>query len=246
MAVLAIPTNAGLAAFAAAIDPDTPIPIVVAEMVIGDGNGAPVTPLQTQTGLVNLRATKPITGVIRNGNYVTFEAVFDENVGPFTIREVGILDEAGTLIGVASSPETEKLTTAENVTDSLTLGLTFVLSATAQVTLLPPPGSQVSIAQMLRAPWMTVNGARVSPPAGPAAGDSYRVLPGATGAFAGQANSLGQWQGTAWVFKEVPVTSLISETDTGKIYARTIAGWEQRFLPKNKMTPARLLHYGCF
>ncbi len=244
--VLAIPTNAGLAALAASIDPVSPVPITVAEMVIGDGNGAPVTPLQTQTGLVNLRATQPITGVIRNGNIVTFEAVFDENVGPFTIREMGILDDNGVLLAVASTPATEKLTTSENSIDVLTLGLTLVISATAQITLLPPPGSQVSIAQFLRAPWMTIDSARTSPPVGPVDGQCHRVLPGATGAFAGQAHALAQWQGSAWVYKEVPVSSLISEADTGRMFTRTLTGWEERFLPKHKITPARLLQYGCF
>lgn len=244
--VLAIPTNAGLAAIAASIDPENPVPLTVASICVGDGNGAPVTPLQTQTGLVNLRATRPLTGVVRNGNFATFRAFFDENVGPFTIREMGLLDDNSVLLAVASSPETEKLTTNESVLDTLDLALTLVLSATAQVTLLPPPGSQVSIAQFLRAPWMTVDSARTSPPVGPVDGQCHRVLPGATGAFAGQAHALAQWQGSAWVFKDVPVSSLISEADTGRMFARTLTGWEERFLPKHKITPARLLQYGCF
>jgi hypothetical protein len=243
---LAIPTNAGLAALAAAIDPTDPVPITVSEMVIGDGNGAPITPLQTMTGLVNLRATKPITNVIRSGNQATFEAVFDENVGPFTIREAGLLDNNGVMLAVASIPATEKQTTAGNAYDILTLGLGLVVSSTAQITLLPPPGSQVSIANQLRAPWLTVNGARTTPPGSPADGDTYRVQAGASGGFSGKAHALAQWQGSAWVFKDVPETSLISEADTGRIYARTASGWAERFLPKFKITPARLLQYGCF
>src|SRR5690606_18937872 len=98
MAFTAIPTLAGQAAIIAAIDPDDPVDLVLAEMVVGDGNGNPITPVETMTQLVNQRAVVPLAAVSRDGNKMTIDAILDETVGGFTIREVGILDTNGALM----------------------------------------------------------------------------------------------------------------------------------------------------
>lgn len=243
MSFFAIPTLAGQAALAAALNDEEPI--VIAEMVVGDGNGSATTPLETQTGLVNLRATVPITSHVRNGNVTTFDAILDENVGPFTIREAGLLDDDGVLLFVASVPATEKMTAAQNVYDQLTLGMIVVISDTAQVTLQPPAGTLVSIADMIRAPFITVDSATVTaPPGSPADGATYLVPAGATGAWAGSAQNLTQWNGSAWVFKPAPTTHLIGVADSGGYLRRTASGWERVFLPTIRITDADLLFHG--
>lgn len=238
----AIPTNAGLAALAAAIDSEDPVPITISEMVIGDGAGAVVDPLQSWTNLVNQRASAPIDSVVRNGNVATFRGLFDENVGPFWIREAGLRNPAGQLLFVARTPEFQKLTPVENVNDTLMLGLMLVVSATANVTLLPPPGSLVSIAQMLRAPWITVDAVANAAPSSPVVGATIRVGSSPTGAFVGQAHSLAQWTGSAWVFKAVPLTHLISQVSDGRYYRRTETGWTEWF-PTGFDFDESLFHY---
>jgi hypothetical protein len=216
-------------------------------MVIGDGNGAATTPLETQTGLVHAVATVPITSVVRDGNKVTIDAVLDTNTGGWTIREAGVLDEDGQLLFVASVPETEKLTEALGAFDELTLGLIVIVSETAQITLSPLPGSLISIAQLLRAPWITVDSMTVTaPPGAPTEGMTYLVPSGATGAWVGRTHEIVQWNGIGWVFKSVPVTHLIAAADTGKYFARTASGWQEVFLPRVRVDEAALLFFGCF
>lgn len=245
MPVFAIPTLLGKAALAAAIDAQNPVPVTISAMVVGDGNGGPVTPLETQTSLVNTRATAPVESSTRAGAAVTFEAVFDQTVGPFTITEAGLLDDDGQLLFVASTPATEKLTPAENVDDILTLGLIVVVAANAQVILLPPVGSLVSVAQMLRAPFIAVESASLTaPPSSPAAGATYRVPTGATGAWAGHTDEITQWTGQAWVFKAVPDTHLIGVAATGGYLKKTAAGWVNVYLSPVPIDEDILIHFG--
>lgn len=246
MSFIAIPTLAGQAALAAAIDDTDPMPITIAEMVVGDGNGSPVTPLETQTGLVNLRATVPISTSSRDGNKTTFDAILDEDTGGFTIREAGLLDNNGTLLFVASIPATEKLTTAENAFDILTLGLTVVISSTAQVILQPPPGSLVSIADMIRAPFITVDGVLNDPPGSPSDDNCYLVGVSPTGTWIGQAHNLAQWNGTAWVFRAVAPSHVIGVDDPAERYhlERTATGWRRVWLPTTRVDGSDLIFFG--
>lgn len=241
---IAIPTLAGQSAIAAAVAGQGDL--VIAEMVVGDGNGSPVIPLETQTALVNPRAIVPISAVTRDANMATFDAELGPSVGPFTIREIGLLDADGVLLFVASCPTTEKLTPAQGAYDSLTLGLQVIVSDTAQVTLQPPPGSLISIADMLRAPWLSVESVSLTaPPSNPVPGAVYRLPPAPTGAWSGHANELAQWTGVAWVFKAVPLTHLIGDAANRQFWERTPSGWARRFVPPVRVTRARLHFHGC-
>lgn len=244
MAYNVIPTLAGLAALAAALADEADL--VIAQMVVGDGNGAVVTPVETQTTLVNLRATVPIIGVTRSGNTASFSAELGVDVGPFWIREAGLLDATGTLLFVGSVPASEKLTPVQNAYDEWTLILDAIVSGAAQISLQPPPGSLISIADMLRAPWLSVEGMTLTaPPAEPLPGAVYRVPPGATGAWSGHTHELTQWNGTIWVFKAVPVTHVVGDASTGRFWERTATGWAERWIPRNKVSRAHLLLSGC-
>ena len=81
------------------------------KMAIGDGGGDSVEPKQTQVNLVNelYRAQLNRLDVDSdNPNYIISELVVPANVGGWTVREVGILDEENDLIAVANFPETYK------------------------------------------------------------------------------------------------------------------------------------------
>lgn len=227
MSVEAKPTFAGRVALAAAANGEKAL--TIAQVVVGDGNGNAITVNESMTQLVRQTAVVPVQSHTRVGFYVTFEGLLDETVGGFTIREAGLLDDQGVLLFVASVPVTEKLTTAQNAYDILTIGLTVVVSATASVTLSIPPTALVSIGDLLRAPFMTVEDVLNTPPASPVGGATYLVGTAPTGAWVGNADVLAQWNGVTWVFKSVPVNHLISVAADGRFLRRTGSGWRSFF-----------------
>lgn len=133
MSYLHIPTLAGQAAIAAAIAGTAPLDI--ASVVVGDGGGAETTPLETQTSLVNPRATVPITSIVRAGNITTVKGVLDQETGGWWVRETGILSTGGTLLFVSSAAPFYKPTLDEGVDDVTEIGARILVSALAQISL---------------------------------------------------------------------------------------------------------------
>jgi hypothetical protein len=241
----AIPTLAGQAAIAAAIDGD---PINLASMVVGDGGGAPVSPLETWTGLTNLRDTIPLqssTSDVDNPNWRRVEAELDETIGGYTIREAGLLDSDGQLLFVASVPETQKVSEGEGgVIDILTLGLIIVVADTAQVTVQASGASwatqdyvleqleawRTHLAQPVRPYFLAVDSMTVTtPPASPAVGATYVVPSNATGAWVTHINKIAQYRGAekGWVYVDPPVGHMVGLG--GIFYRRTDTGWRSVF-----------------
>lgn len=102
-------THYGEQVIAQAVSNNSPIPLKT--MAIGDGNGVSVTPKATQTSLVREVYRAEITDLSQdqeNQNQVIAELLIPEDVGGFTVREVGIFDENNKLIAVANCPENYK------------------------------------------------------------------------------------------------------------------------------------------
>lgn len=79
--------------------------------VVGDGNGTLVTPSKSMTSLVHEVWRGTVSGVHfteAEPDTLIFEFVIKADTGGFTIREVGLLDESGSLFCVGNFPETEK------------------------------------------------------------------------------------------------------------------------------------------
>ncbi|SHI82202.1 phage tail protein [Halodesulfovibrio aestuarii] len=79
--------------------------------VVGDGNGLAVIPNKGMTALVNEVWRGEVAGVkvdSDDSNTFTFEFAIPADVGGFTIREVGLLDESGKLFCIGNFPETGK------------------------------------------------------------------------------------------------------------------------------------------
>lgn len=111
-------------------------------MKAGDGNGAYYSPNESQTDLVNTVWSGAINSLYidpNNSTYVIVEAVIPEDVGNFYIREVGIFDDAGVLIGIGKYPETYKPTLAQGSGKDLYLRYIMETSNASVVTLKVDP-----------------------------------------------------------------------------------------------------------
>lgn len=86
------------------------------QMAVGDGNGAPVVPVRTQTTLVREQRRAAINTLFvdpQNASQIVAEQVIPEDVGGWWIREIGLFDAAGDLCAVANCPDTYKPVLAE-------------------------------------------------------------------------------------------------------------------------------------
>lgn len=100
-------TNAGLIKNAAANSPGGSL-VNLTHLAVGD---ASYNPAGTATALQNEKYRTTLTHVVideNNPNQLIVEAVINETVGPFYIREVGIFDEDGDLFAIGKYPETFK------------------------------------------------------------------------------------------------------------------------------------------
>lgn len=112
----AIFTTLGLQRLAEAAATYTPL--VFYEMAVGDGDGSPVTPSASMTGLVNERARVSVNLVEvdpDNPNQVRVEGLIPAATGGFTIREAGVFNADGELIAVANYPPIAKPVPADGV-----------------------------------------------------------------------------------------------------------------------------------
>ncbi|MFM4810668.1 phage tail protein, partial [Aeromonas hydrophila] len=132
----AILTNAGAAKLTNATA--LGIPLKLTSMAIGDGNGQPVTPDPTATKLVNAKRTAPLNALFvdpLNASQLVAEQIIPETVGGWWIRELGLFDEAGTLIAVANCPETYKPLLSEGSGRTQVIRMVLIVSSTSAVEL---------------------------------------------------------------------------------------------------------------
>lgn len=102
-------TNVGLAKNAAASI--SGVPLDLTHLAVGDSNGTSYDPSADATTLQNELHRTTTTYVVldeNNPNQLIIEAVIDETVGPFYVREVGIFDVDGDLFAIGKFPETFK------------------------------------------------------------------------------------------------------------------------------------------
>jgi phage-related tail fiber protein len=110
----------------------------LSELAVGDGNGAYMAPEEQQTALKNEVWRAAINQIYvdnNNANWLVIEAVIPETTGGWTVREVGVFDDAGNLIAVGAYPETYKPQLAEGSGRDLYIRMILEISNTAQVEL---------------------------------------------------------------------------------------------------------------
>jgi len=93
-------------------------PVVIKDFVIGDGNGKAATPTPSQTALIRevyRHAISRLDVSKEQSNQWVAHLVVPADVGGFTIREVGLLTDAGELYAVANCAAIEKPVSGINV-----------------------------------------------------------------------------------------------------------------------------------
>lgn len=116
--------------------------IEIAELAIGDGNGSLPAPDSSATALVNEVRRAPINASQTdpdNPSWVVVEQILPPDVGGWTIREIGIYDVDGDLIGIGNYPETYKPVLAEGSSRTQTVRFVLEVSDTSAVTLKVDP-----------------------------------------------------------------------------------------------------------
>ncbi|GDF69373.1 phage tail-collar fiber domain-containing protein [Escherichia coli] len=130
-------TTAGAAKLAAATAPEGR-KVNITTMAVGDGGGKLPVPDAGQTGLIHevwRHALNKISQDKRNSNYIIAELVIPPEVGGFWMRELGLYDDAGTLIAVANMAESYKPALAEGSGRSQTCRMVIIVSSVASVEL---------------------------------------------------------------------------------------------------------------
>ncbi|EFF0784212.1 phage tail protein [Escherichia albertii] len=130
-------TTAGAAKLAAATAPGGR-KVNITTMAVGDGGGKLPVPDAGQTKLVNevwRHTLNKISQDNRHSNYIIAELVIPPEVGGFWMRELGLYDDAGTLIAVANMAESYKPALVEGSGRSQTCRMVIIVSSVASVDL---------------------------------------------------------------------------------------------------------------
>ncbi|HHA1955728.1 TPA: phage tail protein [Enterobacter ludwigii] len=123
-------TKAGAIKLAAATVPNGK-KVNLTAMAVGDGGGTLPTPDASQTKLVNevwRHALNKISQDNKNKNYVVAELLIPPETGGFWMREMGLYDDAGTLIAVGNMAESYKPALAEGSGRAQTVRMVIMVS----------------------------------------------------------------------------------------------------------------------
>lgn len=140
MAFYTLLTNIGIAKMANATALGTTVQLT--HIAVGDGNGNPITPLQTAITLTNEVWRSVVNGINidpDNPNWIVAEGYIPSTSGGFTVREVGLFDIDGDLIAIGSYPDTYKPTLASGSAKDLYIKVIIEVSNATSVTLKVDP-----------------------------------------------------------------------------------------------------------
>lgn len=122
-------------------------PVKLTEFSVGDGGGAPVTPDTAQTSLVNEVYRDVLSSLSVNpsdASVLEAECVIPSSSGGYTIREVGIFADDGTLYAVGNYPDQDKPAPDSGFAASLDIYAELAVSDTSDITLTVQDGSYLT------------------------------------------------------------------------------------------------------
>lgn len=124
-------------------------------MAVGDGNGNPTDPQESDTQLVRERFRAAVNRVYQSPTdpkRFTAELVVPANVGGFTMREVAVFDSHGAMFVVGTLPDTYKPTADEGAFSDVVVRVDFMVSNAQIITLQVDPAIAVASQQ-----WVLTN-----------------------------------------------------------------------------------------
>ncbi|MGB1026045.1 MAG: phage tail protein, partial [Rhodospirillaceae bacterium] len=116
--------------------------VQISQVAVGDGNGAAIVPSETMTALVNEVWRGPVNDVHQHAteaNWLVVECVIPEEIGGWTVREIGVFDSNGDLIAIGNLPETYKPVLAEGSGKDLYLRVNLQVGNASVVNLAVDP-----------------------------------------------------------------------------------------------------------
>jgi hypothetical protein len=228
MNYIALATTAGQTRIAAALANQQPL--VITAVAVGDGAGAPVTPLVSMTGLARELWRGPPASVGRNPaapTEVLVQVTIPPTVGPATIRELALFAD-GDCILIASYPATDMVAASQGAVNTIDVTIPMAVDTAANVTLQYNPAVLIPLPMLLRAPFIGIDGFVSKPPVvNPAAGALFVVAADAVGLFAHHDTQFAQFDGTAYRYAPAPLRTIVGNAADGYDYRRTATGWER-------------------
>lgn len=123
------------------------VAINLTQAAVGDGNGNPVAPAEGMTQLVRERYRTTINRVYQDPDDARgfiAEIVIPAATGGFTLREVGLYDDQGSLFVVGNLPDTYKPLAGEGAYSDAVLRVQFLVSNASVITLQVDPNLAVA------------------------------------------------------------------------------------------------------
>ena len=145
-----IVTDRGTLLITAAVMSGTKVNLTT--LAVGDGGGAYYQPTPSMTALKNQVWSGNVKSVSVNEkspNMVDVVAVIPSDVGGWTIREMGVIDDTGNLIAICNTPDTEKVVISSGAAGEIELTMHLEISNTASVTMVIDPHVVVATKQDL-------------------------------------------------------------------------------------------------
>ena len=125
--------------------------VCITEFAVGDGGGGYYVPSMEMSALrheVWRSSVSECRAEQGSENILLIEAVMPPEAGGFTIREMGVFDDAGQLIAICNTPDTQKAGIADGAVQELRLNMKIELSNMDAITLTVDPAASVSKAEM--------------------------------------------------------------------------------------------------
>lgn len=138
-------TDAGLALEAQSKANNTPV--TIAQLAVGDSNGAEYDPQSSQTALYNEQWRGDLNALHQdsaNPNWWVAEAILPDQIGGFTVREVGLYTDTGVLYSIGKYPPAYKPVLAQGSNRQIYVRAIFQTGNAANVTLLTNPAIVVA------------------------------------------------------------------------------------------------------
>lgn len=119
----------------------------ITHFAVGDGGGQYYVPIEAMTELKNEVWRGLVTSCRVSGeseNVLIVETVVPSDIGGFTIREMAVFDENGTMIAICNTPDTAKVRVTDGVVHELLLKMEILLNNKESVQLIVDPNVVVA------------------------------------------------------------------------------------------------------